>query len=408
MAGHLMIPYALDRSGVPRYIAEAVFLNQGTRGECRVRAYEEHARGGKPFFGCAACSGHLYPRLSSMKRPHWAHIADENSKECPLAKGKALSTQRLDAILYGGRKEGPAHKLLIDAIVRMAELDRHVKRDSIAVGQYLPPKGSVGFGRYPDVQFETDMGRLVIEVQLSPITLHRLVDRAEFYRRENASLIWVTRAFDPRTVARTWLADVWASQGQAIFSLDDVLINEALHSGRVLFRRHVWSGAETSIVDLAELVKTPWHQSFKQQWRETAGNHWYQALPLTEKLLADLDLHGVEDSEAICHALNALFSIESWQPFGSGHKNPISVVHSYLNSENGARGARLIELALERYRPEEMKRRSTLDLLQAAKANADTEGIRPWGRRSAIAMLRTQLFPEWVIDAPSGQTRSPP
>lgn len=408
MAGHLMIPYAVDRSGVPKYIAEAVFLKQDTRGECRVGAYEKYRRGEEPLFGCAACSGHLYPRLSSRKRPHWAHIADENSNDCPLAAGKALSRQRLDALLYGGRKEGPAHKLLIDAIVQMAELDRQVERDSIAVGQYLPPKGSIGFGRYPDVQFETDMGRLVIEVQLSPITLHRLVDRAEFYRRENATLIWLTRAFDPKTVAKTWLADVWASQGQAIFSLDDVLIKEALHSGRVLFRRHVWNRAETAIVGLADLVKTPWHRSFKQQWRETAGNHWYQALPLTEKLLSDLHLHEVPDREAICHALNALFTIEAWQPFGSGHKNPISVVHSYLNSDNGVRGARLIELALERYRPDEMKRRSTLDLLQAAKAKADTEGIRPWGRRSAIATLRNQLFPDWAIDVPNDRTQSPP
>ncbi|ODT06538.1 MAG: hypothetical protein ABS35_45815 [Kaistia sp. SCN 65-12] len=364
------------------------------RSQLRVASFEAFHRDATPIFGCPACPGHLYPKLSPKQRTYWSHIA---AGDCPLAEGRALSKHQLDALLYEGRQEGPAHEALVAAIASMAQSDPSVKSDSVLVGRYLATGMPGWHGRYPDVRFRSDAGQLALEVQLSPISLHRLAERSIFYRDNDHTLVWVTRAFDPDAYKQTWLWDVWAAQETMVYSIDDQVLEQSLAQKRFLLRRHCVTAVETALVGLEELITLRWHKKVKRLWRERADKSWGSAIDLARQLLADEAIE-VNDTEAwaTCHAINTLIAIEDWEPAGSRHANPRAQVNDFLNSEDGRLAHRVIRGALKFYRPDALAAGRTAALLERAAQRAIDEGISSWTPNSPVTLLFRKLFPAWL------------
>ncbi|MFA6156647.1 DUF6035 family protein [Mesorhizobium sp.] len=359
----------------------------------RVEAFKAFHRQAEPVFGCPACPGHLYPKLSLNHRAYWAHIAADG---CPLAEGRRLSERQLDALLYRGRQEGAAHEALVAAVANMAQADSSVDQGSISIGSYLASSVPGWHGRYPDVRFAFDGGRIAIEVQLSPISLHRLAERALYYQEHGYTLVWVTRDFDPRTFKPTWLWDVWATQRAAVFSIDDAVLQQSVGEGRFLLKRHSIEGGAVTIVGLRELVPVIWHVEFKRRWREAARENWGGALDLTREVLAQRGIppHVAEPS-AVCHAINTLIAIESWEPIGSRHSNPRALINDFLNSADAMLAHRIIFSALRIYRPETLDTGKTKEMISKAAQRAKAEDVAPWNSTSAMAAIAHDLFPAW-------------
>jgi len=316
---------------------------------------------------------------------------------------KRLTIHQLDALIYQGRQEGEAHKALAETIATMARSDLRIDPHSIKIGEYLPPTTSER-GRFPDVQFTARAERFAVEVQLSAITLHRLVERSEHYRREGVRLIWVMKGFDPETYARTWLWDVVANQGHIAYGIDDESLQQAAVDGRFLLveRRQtsagIWASQLVSLDELAR-IEPLWHDVFKRDWVEVAGTNWQEATKLVMPLFDRLGIvegEGLDRWEA-AHAVNCLVSIERWEAVGSAASNPLQVVHGLLNSHAGALVFPLVQAALKEFRPDCLERPTTKKLLEGAKQRAKEKGIRPWDRTHPMGQIRSALFPLWRL-----------
>ena len=394
----LLIPYALQRDGLPLYATDSSLAEKTTRSAMRVAARMAKNSKQPALFRCLACDGDVYPRLSRNLRPHWAHIG---KTDCPLDREQRLTAEQLDAILYAGRQEGAAHAALVERIRQMAKADPEVIADSVKVNSYLKPAEGEPRGRFPDISFNTRKGSMVIEVQLSPISLHRLAERTLFYAKQDIKLIWVTNRLEKKAIANTWMHDLWAAQGQVIYSVDAPEDTETAPT-KFLLRRHILSEGEEQEVGLSDLLPTPWYEDFKQRWAALAGINWADAVDLMpeleERLKLDLNLL---DRWEMCHVLNVLIAIEAWKPIGGQVDNPISIVYSFLASRDGRQAADLIERAIEKYRPELFDRPKTREMLKRARDKAGEAGLSQWHRKSPIGRVRDALFPGWSLPSPT-------
>jgi len=385
--------FAFERDGSSLFATDARLSESASRSGLRFQAFKAYHDKAHPLLGCPACPGHLYPKLSPNGRVCLSHIS---SDDCPLAQDRALSERQLDAMLYGGRQEGPAHEALVAAIVGMASADPRIDKASIATGQYVAAGLQGIHGRFPDARFDFDGGSLAFEVQLSPISLHRLAERTIFYRDRGIALVWVTRNFDPMALRPTWLWDVWAAQRGVAYSIDDDLLGRASTQGRFLLRRYRTDVEGSDLVGLEDLAPPPWYTVFKRRWRAAAGDNWTDALALTRELLAERNI-AVDEAEtlAICHTINTMIAIESWESVGSGHINPRAIVNDFLNSADGRLAFKFVWFALRRCRPGALHEGKTAEKIAEAERRATAEGQAPWDAASPMAAIARELFPDW-------------
>jgi hypothetical protein len=404
-----LVPFAEHRSGELIFVDDAQLKSELTLSEFRYAAFEALKEGRQPEFACPGCREHLYPRLSRHRRPHWAHIAstDRYSRpECPFGRESRLTINQLDSLIYRGRQEGETHKNIVRQVIGMLELDPRVSKASIKAGVYVPPSiAALTYrGRFPDVFFSTEDRKYAIEVQISPITLHRLSERVAFYRSNDINLIWLTNHFEPESYRKTWLWDVIAAQKGLAFSLDDETLASARNRSRFLLRQHTVrpDSVSAAIIDALDLdPPIPWHERYKAKWVKSAGTHWMEATPLVDELTPRLPLPLQQfDRYSVARALNVLITIERWQTVGSSAANPISVVHGLLDSSDGPLAYSLVEGALREYQPIALEKGKTASLIERARAKARSKGMQPWGRNGVVGRLRDLLFPEWKLGDP--------
>lgn len=371
----------------------------------RVAAFKAFYAGDDPVFACPGCGHHLYPRLTGNLQPHWAHVggvARGDRPACPLGDHQRLSWHRLDALIYLGRQEGFWHRDLVRRIGEALGLDDRIIVGTIEVNKYIADDET--HGRFPDLSFVTEGREIAIEVQTSPLTLHRFFERAAFYKRKGITLIWATGGFDPAAYTRTWAWDIIAGQGSVAFSFDDEVESDVRKTRRFRLRRfHSFTSRtdwKADIADLSELIfaPIPYFADLKERWITAANLHWLDAGPLMDELIERTAI-SVSDEErvALTQIINSLIAVERWKPVGSRATNPISVIHALLDSANGRQAAGLIRAALREFQPELLHRSKTGELLQRAEQRAQSEGLRPWGRRSNVARLREVLFPGWFL-----------
>lgn len=413
-------PYAIESVGfraIPK--AEIDALSNLEAGNWRLEATEAKLRGGSPRFACLGCGAGLYPKYGpggiadKTVGRLWAHFAraDGLPNDCPYSIGRPLTWDQLDALIYQGRQEGPVHRAIVARIVEMAKATEGIEADSIKDGEYVRSKTKECMGRFPDVYFETAFGKFAFEVQLSPITLHRIVERMEFYRGEGIALIWVTSDFLPEALRRSWAWDVVASQGSRAFTVTAEHVNRARETHRFVLRMSKWNedakrfdDAET---DLRDLAVKPWHVDVKERWKIAAGNSWRNVLEpgLVHEILEHIGVAIAKGDELreydFAPLINALISLEAGEVIGSKHPNLRAHMDSAVETKSLRGCARLLDLAVAHYRPELLHSDKSPDpgtQSPLARKFKDFASNTPQlDRNSTVGKVRAVLFPDWEL-----------
>jgi hypothetical protein len=172
---------------------------------------------GTPRFACSTCHVPVY--LVSRPEQHifyFRHRHEDGS--CPAQTRSPLTAEDICARKYHGLRESAPHKAIKALILR--SLDADPAFDGILTERNWRSSDGTGSYRRPDVQAQHASGRMVFEVQLSTTFLSVVVGRREFYRREEALLVWVFGAFDPAYRLLT-TDDLLFSNNSNIFVVDE-------------------------------------------------------------------------------------------------------------------------------------------------------------------------------------------
>lgn len=416
----LLIPYAID---VERHVtvsaADIADMMEDPSSTVRLQATARlNTRMRRPLkFTCPACGQQLYPHapVFNGSRYFWSHLP-RGAYECPLEVKRKLTPDQINARIFHGRQEGEAHKNLVALLARLAEADPNV--GSITLGVYERPtedmRTEFPFGRFPDVQFQCEGKKVVLEAQLATITLHGINGRRAFYDRMSTTLLWVMRNFDPTGPMRASVRDIVADQGGLLFSVDSEVIAECEADGR--FRLRVWAYHadreepwEASIVTIAEAAARArprrWADDFKERWVKAYQGGYYHTpgLPDPHDMLNEAaeqaglpPFNRSSTSGCILSLVRLLISLEAGFVTGSSHPHLISIANNF-NFHGGHPAVTLVEMAIKRWQPDLLLRESMQKAFERARAKLKEDGERAWGRLSAIGKLRDVLFPDWTL-----------
>lgn len=430
MRRELLIPYALDLERDGRISADEIAtIMSDARSTVRLQATASADTISRKAlrFSCPACGQKLYPHAPTAKhgRHYWTHLRG-GADECPLERKRKLTPDQISARIFHGRQEGDAHKDLVRLLAGLAESDASV--EGVELGAYEAPTDAMRdefpYGRFPDVKFNCNGNRVVLEAQLATITLHGINGRRAFYDRSGACLLWVMRNFDPRGPMRASVRDIVADQSGSLFSLDSDIV--ALSRGDGVFRLRVWTflGAghaepwEASVVTIAEAASLArpvrWSDDFKRRWIEEYKGSSYggpgkiDPFGMLNELAARAKLPPFERSssgECMLALVRLLISLEAGFVTGSGHPQLISIANNF-NNNGGYRAASLVRMAIERWQPRLLARTSMQNALARAKDELRTSGVAEWGRLSPIGLMRDALFPDWDLSKPEQASSS--
>jgi len=158
------------------------------RNQINVRHEEDRTR---PLAQCRLCEGPVYIRAPGRGNddvPMFIHYPD-SPRDCPWHDGPEMKLDDARAAQYQGHQESALHRRLCALLEQAAKADgRH--RYS-AIDTYLRPAIHKR-GRWPDVYLDMgELGRFVLEVQLSKPFAPEIAARHLHYDREGVSLLWV-------------------------------------------------------------------------------------------------------------------------------------------------------------------------------------------------------------------------
>lgn len=169
-----------------------------------------------PEFACALCGTPAYIVSNQKKNFFFRHSVEDGS--CPALTRGGMTQEEIRARKYHGLQESAAHKRIKSMIVRSLKADAafaDVCEETSWRSMSEPHKS-----RRPDVQARLADLRIAFEVQLSTTFLDVVVGRREFYRGENAMLIWIMGHFDP-DYRRLTTDDMLFSNNSNILVVDD-------------------------------------------------------------------------------------------------------------------------------------------------------------------------------------------
>lgn len=146
-----------------------------------------------PEFACALCGTAAYIVSNQRKNFFFRHTVEDGS--CTAKTRGDLTEQEIRARKYHGLQESEAHKRIKGLILRGLSADP--KFHSVLEERTWRSSSDPNQRRQPDVQARLGDLRLAFEIQLSTTFLDVVVGRREFYRGENALLVWILGSFDP-------------------------------------------------------------------------------------------------------------------------------------------------------------------------------------------------------------------
>jgi len=151
----------------------------------------------RPCYLCAKCGHSVYaPREPRTGLPYWQHH-NGAPEDCPWWTGRAKSVDEISASQFQGAQESPLHVRMKSVIETLLEVDRRTEPSSIIIDKYLITRNG---RRRPDVRAIYDGAPLVLEIQLSTTQIPIIVQREDFYEREDHRLLWLTWRFIPPPV----------------------------------------------------------------------------------------------------------------------------------------------------------------------------------------------------------------
>jgi len=189
---------------------------------------------------CRLCEGRVFIRAQAVDSGHLplfrhAHGAPE---DCPWYTGTTLIPDDARAAQYDGQQESAEHRQLCHLIEELAKRDSRCA-DS-AVEKYLRPAVHKR-GRFPDVYLDmSDLGRFVIEVQLSKPFAPEIVARHLHYEREGVAILWVFTNLDEPLPQG--FHDVITMQRGNAFLFDDEARDASFNAGTLVLKCYLEDG----------------------------------------------------------------------------------------------------------------------------------------------------------------------
>lgn len=178
-----------------RLISVRGFIERQSYGafvRCRTLIKEGLHRG-KPRLMCANCARPVYVVARPEKSFYFRHTIEDGS--CPALTRSPYSAQQISAMKYLGARESEAHKRMKTRLVQSLEADPRFA--NIKAEKNWRAASNPSAYKRPDVQAQYGAVRIALEVQLSTTFLEVVVSRREFYRDEQAMLLWVLPRFNP-------------------------------------------------------------------------------------------------------------------------------------------------------------------------------------------------------------------
>lgn len=201
-------------------------------------------------YSCVECCQNLVVSFSSLDNVYFRH---KSSFIYCIYKDENISNELLNA--YEDvrlAKESPRHKELKNLIGKLLYDEPNVELDSIDIDTKFLMKG--GERRKPDVYCKFDNKEVAFEIQLSPLPLHYIQHRYQFYKKNNIYLIWILDIKGSAIILKSFERDVkYIWKHQNLFILNE----------------HI-----TSRLELNCHYKIPFNDSgsYKEKWYETSIN----------------------------------------------------------------------------------------------------------------------------------------
>ncbi len=169
-----------------------------------------------PRYLCGECLTPVYLVATTDKRFFFRHRSEEDDS-CSAKTRSRLTAEEITARKYHGLRESTPHKRIKALIERSLMADPAFS--NILVERNWKGKASKGYRR-PDVQADSEGGKLAFEVQLSTTFLSVVAGRRIFYRNEGGLLVWIFGSFDAG-YRRLTTDDLLYSNNSNIFIVDE-------------------------------------------------------------------------------------------------------------------------------------------------------------------------------------------
>lgn len=188
----------LDRES-GRWISLSEFLAGADYGDvvsARRMALEMDVVEGRHRYVCPVCCSPMLLRSLPMRERCEQRFYFKHRNAGPECRGTAgLSADEINAIKFGGAKEGADHKRFKRLVVESLEADAEFSATATE-GRWEGIDHESW--RRPDVQARWRGRRVAFEVQLATTFVHVLAERMAFYRQNDGLLLWLFRDLDPK------------------------------------------------------------------------------------------------------------------------------------------------------------------------------------------------------------------
>jgi len=186
-------------------------------------------------FVCGACGEPVVLKAYMDHGHFFSHLEKQRAEAagCPFRENRQLSQDDLDRMRYHGQREGARHIRIKELIARTLAADIRFASPKIEQTWTSFLQG----WRRPDVSSIWGTTAVVFEAQVSNTYPQIVAERTEFYRKEEALLIWI---FDrkPDDHWRTLHADAFCANHQHLFIVDEESALESEHQKRAMLRTY--------------------------------------------------------------------------------------------------------------------------------------------------------------------------
>lgn len=192
---------------------------------------EENIRSGRTFL-CGCCKRPLKIAggdPDGKKRFHFMHIDKLPEGECEYYDEVRFTKDQIKAMIFNGRTESIEHQQTKTMISEALTKDPNVRQ--VAVEEVAKNVGKTW--RKPDIRVDFKDGKtVVLEVQLSPIFLHVILERNDAYRENGWYICWIFDDVNDEDPNLRKL-DTWVNNNYNMFGFDDEAKQKTGMTGRL-------------------------------------------------------------------------------------------------------------------------------------------------------------------------------
>lgn len=204
---------------------------------------------------CPRCYQPLILAGSIDQSLHFRHVKD--SDDCPIKTTCNLTEEEINAIKFNGQKEGRLHKENKEFIYDILAKD-HAFFGAVMEKTFREenPVGTAKEWRRPDVHatFELNQAEIAFELQVSTTFIDTIIDRENFYQRNNKFILWIFVAHEKSNF--TELDILYANRCNA-YILDDEAKQESIKQQQLVLK-----------CSYKDIIANRHDLTIKEEWQE--------------------------------------------------------------------------------------------------------------------------------------------